>query len=302
MFDDPELRLEMLEPGRIRPLFAPRARDAHKGTYGHLLVLSGSMGKTGAAVMAGEAALKSGAGLVTVGTPRSCQPAVAREMAELMTEPLAETPVWSLAEEALDRILELAEGKDAVLIGPGLSTHESTARLVLELLPRLKAPLVLDADALNILSANPTLLDPLDQTVVLTPHPGEFARLTGKSTLEVAAEKLDLAPAFARDHGVTLVLKGYRTLVASPDGRVRVNPTGNPGMASGGSGDVLSGILAALLMRGEDAPTAAAAAVYVHGLSGDLAADRVGETSLVAGNIINHLPDAFMALSEGVGK
>lgn len=299
MFDNPEFKLEMLEEESIRAFFRPRARDAHKGSFGHLLVLSGSMGKTGAAVMAGEAALKSGAGLVTIGTPRSCQPVVAREMAELMTEPLAETPAWSLAEEALDRILELAAGKDAVLIGPGLSTHESTARLLFELLPRLEQPVVLDADALNILSKDTAILKTLKQDIVLTPHPGEFARLIGKDTAEVAAGKLELAPEFAREHGVILVLKGYRTLIAAPNGRVLVNPTGNPGMATGGSGDVLSGIASAMVMGAGDILQSVAAAVFIHGLSGDLAARKAGEISLVAGNITTHLPEAFLAFSGG---
>lgn len=298
MFDDPELSLELVEEERVRPLFRPRDRDAHKGTFGHVFILAGSMGKTGAAVMAGEAALKSGAGLVTIGTPRSCQPVVAREMAELMTEPLDETPVWSPAEQAADRVLELAAGKDAVLIGPGISTHESTARLLFSILPRIEAPMVLDADALNILAGNPSVLKSLKPPVVLTPHPGEFARLIGKSTADVLKGKLELAPAFAREHDVILILKGYRTLTALPDGRVFVNSTGNPGMATGGSGDVLSGILAAMAAGEPDLPAAAVAAVFLHGRSGDLAASKVGEKSLVAGNIITHLPDAIQTLSK----
>jgi NAD(P)H-hydrate epimerase len=246
--------------------------------------------------MAGKAALKMGAGLVTVGTPKSCLPMVSRSMLELMTEPLAETEKGTLAEQAADRILELLEGKDALMLGPGISTHPSTAALVFELLPRVNVSMVIDADGLNILAERPEILKILKGPVVLTPHPGEFARLLGIDTKQVVSEKLELVPRFAQEYGIYLVLKGYRTLTAAPDGRTFINPTGNPGLATGGSGDVLSGMLVSMIMQGDDLLEAVLAAVYTHGLSGDLAAERYGEKPLVAGNIITYLPSAIRAL------
>ena len=253
-------------------------------------------GKTGAAALAGKAALKMGAGLVTVATPASCLPMVARSMPELMTEPLAETPEMTIAAEALPRVLDLLKGKDALLLGPGISTNPSTAEFVLALLPRVIVPMVIDADALNIIAANPGVLGSLKTPAVLTPHPGEFARLLGLTNREVLANRLELAPAFARKYRVYVVLKGHRTLTACPDGRVFINPTGNPGMATGGSGDVLGGMIASQIAQEKDIRGAVVSAVYVHGLSGDLGADDLGERALIAGDIIRFLPKALKAM------
>ncbi len=301
LFDQSHLKLELVEKKTVQPYFGKRKRDAHKGTYGHLFVISGSLGKTGAAVMAGKAALRMGAGLVTVGTPASCLPIVARSMMELMTEPLRETREKTLSRDALSSILTLLEDKDAILIGPGISTHPSTAELICSLLPRLKLPAVIDADGLNILASRVELLETLTMPAVLTPHPGEFARLLGLSTKEVVERKLELVPRFAEKYSVYLVLKGYRTLTASPDGRVYVNPTGNPGMASAGSGDVLSGMIASMIIQEENLLDAVLAAVYVHGLSGDLAAARLGEKPMTAGDIIRCLPQAVRSISSADG-
>ncbi|OGD17778.1 MAG: hypothetical protein A2W03_11970 [Candidatus Aminicenantes bacterium RBG_16_63_16] len=304
LLEDPQLKLEITPSRPLLPFFARRKSDTHKGTYGHVLIISGSLGKTGAAVMAARAALKTGAGLVTAATPASCLPIIARSMAELMTEPLEETPEKTIAARAADRAAALARGKEAVLFGPGISTHPSTAGFLDSLLPKLKGPVVIDADGLNLLGLRPDLLARLPRPAVLTPHPGEFARLTGLPTAEVLKRRLELAPAFASEHNVYLVLKGYRTLVAAPDGRVFINPTGNPGMATGGSGDVLSGILASLLAQFKDPLLAALAGVYVHGLSGDLAAESLSEKALLAGDIIRFLPKALKCLedeAEGCG-
>jgi ADP-dependent NAD(P)H-hydrate dehydratase / NAD(P)H-hydrate epimerase len=240
-----------------------------------------------------------GAGLVTVATAESAQPVVARSMAELMTEPLPETPKRTIAREALPRALELLEGKNAVLIGPGMSTDPSTSDFVRGLLPKLKIPAVIDADGLNIVASGPDILGRLKRPAVLTPHPGEFARLTGRTVPEVLAHRLALAPEFAAKYGVYLVLKGYRTLIAAPDGRVFVNPTGNPGMATGGTGDVLSGLIAAQIIQEKDILGAVLSAVYVHGLAGDIAAEKMGERSLLAGRIVRYLPQALVELEEG---
>ena len=296
LFEDESLKLEMMEKESLRACFRKRKRDSHKGNYGHLFIIAGSLGKTGAAALAARAAYKTGAGLVTVGTPRTCLPIVARSMMELMTEPLAETEEKTISSEALPRVLDLIKGKDALLIGPGISKQESTCQFVWNLIPKVRQPLVIDADGLNILSLKRELLKKLPRPTVLTPHPGEFARLTGLSIGEVLRSRLELVPSFARKYGIILVLKGYRTLVGAPDGRVFINPTGNPGMATGGTGDVLSGMIGALLMQHLDPLQAALTAVYLHGLSGDLASRRVGERAVVAGDLIRFLPQALKAV------
>jgi ADP-dependent NAD(P)H-hydrate dehydratase / NAD(P)H-hydrate epimerase len=298
LFDRPELKLELVEEEAIRPFFKSRRPDSHKGTYGHLLAICGSVGKTGAAALAGKAALRMGAGLVTVATAKSALPVVARSMAELMTEPLAETGSGAIAREALPRATELLKDKSAVLIGPGLSTDPSTSEFVRGLLPRVKAPMVIDADGLNIVASEPDILRRLKRPAVLTPHPGEFARLTGRTVPEVLDDRLSLAPAFASKYGVYVVLKGYRTLTAAPDGRVFVNPTGNPGMATGGTGDVLSGMIASQIIQEKDVLGAILSAVFAHGLAGDIAADKIGERSLTAGHVIQYLPKALTGLGE----
>jgi hydroxyethylthiazole kinase-like uncharacterized protein yjeF len=298
LLEDDGFKLELVERPSLLPSFEKRKRDAHKGTYGHLFIISGSLGKTGAATMAAKAALKMGAGLVTVGTPASCLPIVARSMAELMTEPLAETREKTISAEALPRALSLIRGKDALLVGPGISTQESTAEFLRKLIPKVNLPVVIDADGLNILSLRPESLSRLPKPAILTPHPGEFARLAGVSIGDVLANKLELAPAFARKYGLFLILKGYRTLVADPEGRVFINPTGNPGMATGGSGDVLSGMIASLLIQLKDPLQAAIAAVYVHGLSGDVAAQKIGEKALIAGDLIRFLPQALKMMED----
>ncbi len=298
LFEDENLKLEVVEKQALMPYFKRRQRDSHKGTYGHLLILAGSLGKTGAAVMAGKAALRLGAGLVTVGTAQSCLPIVARSMMELMTEPLPETGEKTIAREAVPKAVKFLPGKDALLIGPGISTHPSTADFVLSLLPKVKCPAVIDADALNVLAGHLDVLKSLAGRAVLTPHPGEFARLLGLNTKDVLDKRLELVPHFAEKYRVYLVLKGYRTLIANPQGKVYINPTGNPGMASGGSGDVLSGMIASLIMQEKDILGATLAAVYLHGLSGDIGADRLGERPLIAGDLIRYLPQALKMMEE----
>jgi ADP-dependent NAD(P)H-hydrate dehydratase / NAD(P)H-hydrate epimerase len=297
LFDDPELKLEMTDPGDVLPFFPGRLKEAHKGSYGHVLVIAGSLGKTGAAILAGRAALKMGAGLVTVATPSGCLPLVARGMAELMTEPLAETPEKTIAAEAVPRALELLKGKTALVLGPGISTRPRTAAFVKNLLPQVRIPMVIDADGLNIVATDPTILNSLKAKAVLTPHPGEFGRLAGLTTREVLADRVGLARAFARRHGVYLVLKGHRTLTAGPDGMVTVNPTGNPGMATGGSGDVLSGMIAAQIAQEKQVRGSVVSAVFAHGLAGDVAAGHLGERALIAGDIIRFLPEALKAIA-----
>ena len=279
--------LALLEPAMFRELLAPRARAGHKGAYGHVLVVAGSRGKTGAAAMAGMAALRSGAGLVTVASAVSTIAEIASHAPELMTEPLAETPEGSIAPDAeLERI---TEGKTVVAIGPGLGRAPQIAAMVHALSHAFEGPMVLDADALvGQVNGAPS------RTRILTPHPGEMARLTGKTTAEVQADRIGAARTYATEHGVTLVLKGQRTVIAFPDGRVWINPTGTPAMGKGGSGDILTGMIAGLVAQfPERAGQAVAAAVYLHGLAGQLGAQALGEKCLMATDLLQYLPDAM---------
>jgi ADP-dependent NAD(P)H-hydrate dehydratase / NAD(P)H-hydrate epimerase len=293
-----EARTFLLEGADVAPCFPRRRRDAHKGGYGHLLVVAGSVGKTGAAALCARAALRAGVGLVTVGTAASAQPTVAALSLEAMTEPLPETTVRSLGMKAREPIVSLAEARDAIALGPGLGLDDETRALARVLVAMLPRPMVVDADALTALADHLESLRGARGARVLTPHPGEMARLLGGAVADVQRDRLGVARAFAVAHGVHLVLKGADSLIAGPDGRVLINPTGNAGMATGGTGDVLTGILGALLARGIDAAQAAPAAVYLHGLAGDVAAERVGQEALIASDVIESLGDAFRRLAD----
>ncbi len=292
--------LNILQPHDLEWLVRPRKLEGHKGDYGHVLVLGGSVGKTGAAAMAAKAALRSGTGLATVATPRSALPVIASLSMEIMTEPLPETGSGTISLQALkDGLLDrLVEGKSVLAVGPGIGRNPETMELVREAVNRYDIPVVLDADGLNAFPAWIRALRVGERVRVLTPHPGEMGRLTGQETSEVVAHRLEVAREFAQTHGVQLVLKGFRTLTASPEGQVWVNPTGNPGMATGGSGDVLTGITAALLAQYPDrsATEVTAAAVYLHGLAGDIAAREIGEASMIAGDILEALPRAYQEI------
>ena len=287
----------LLERADVAPLFPPRRRDAHKGSYGHLLVVAGSVGKTGAAALCARGAMRAGTGLVTVATSASAQPVVASLIVEAMSEPLPETESKTVALKARDAITELAAARDAVAIGPGLGVDDETRRLARALVRELPRPMAVDADALTALASHLDHLRGAAAPRYLTPHPGEMARMHGVSIADVQRDRVGTARTFAVEHGVHLCLKGARSIVASPDGRVLINPTGNPGMASGGTGDVLTGILGGFLARGLPAERVLGAAVYVHGLAGDVAAERVGEEALVASDVIEALGEAFRRLA-----
>jgi NAD(P)H-hydrate epimerase len=289
------VRAWVVERADVAAHFPPRPREAHKGTYGYLLIVGGSLGKTGAAVLAARAAMRAGGGLVTTATAQSQQPVVAGLVVESMTEPLAETAAGTVALAARERVLELARTRDAVALGPGLGLEADTQELARRLTSELDRPLVLDADALTALAGRLDLLRGAPAPRCLTPHPAEMARLLSVSVADVQRDRVAAARAVA-DYGVSVALKGATTVVAAADGRVFLNPTGNPGMASGGTGDVLTGIVGAFLARGLPAPDALVAAVYLHGSAGDLAAARLGEESLIASDVIESLPDAFAAL------
>jgi hydroxyethylthiazole kinase-like uncharacterized protein yjeF len=288
-------RVELLTRGAMRELIAPRAPDSHKGDYGHVLVVAGSRGKIGAAHLAGIGALRSGAGLVTIATPLCCQPLVATMAPEYMTEAIDETPN-GLDPASVDRVLELA--RDVIAIGPGLGRAPGTHDFIRTLFDRATTPLVIDADGLNAFADDPDRLRGREgREVIITPHPGEMARLVGMSADEVQASRLEIARNFAVSQHVYVILKGHRTLIATPDEKVFINPTGNPGMATGGTGDVLTGMVAAWLAQLLDAEAACKLAVYLHGMAGDLAEADEGEVSMTSADLAGHLGDAIMELT-----
>jgi NAD(P)H-hydrate epimerase len=293
-----QLRLELSTPRAFAELLAPRARESNKGSYGHVVIIGGSLGKAGAAAMAGFAALRAGAGLSTVATPKSVLATVASFHPELMTEPLAETKQGTISTRALRATLDKLLEHRTVAIGPGISRNPETAEFVHAIVEgRDQASvvnMVVDADGLNAFEGTADKLQGRGRTLVITPHPGEMARLTGLSIAEIQKNRVEVARNFALDHELIVVLKGHRTLIAAPDGTVWVNTTGNPGMATGGTGDVLTGLVAGLLAQHpQHALEATALAVYLHGLAGDLVSQALGENSLVATDLVGFLSQAF---------
>jgi hydroxyethylthiazole kinase-like uncharacterized protein yjeF len=278
---------------------ALRSAESNKGSYGDVLVVGGSLGKAGASAMAGIAALRAGAGLSTVATPKSVLGTVAGFHPELMTEPLPETDKGTISGTALDRIEALTKGKTVLAIGPGISREPETSVLVRSLIAQLQVPVVLDADGLNAFEGCSDQLNGKGRTLLITPHPGEMARLVGSTIADVQKDRLGVARKFAREHELIVVLKGHRTLVVQPDGESWVNTTGNPGMATGGTGDILTGMVAGMIAQHpKDAFRAALAAVHLHGLAGDVAREKLGEHSLIATDLLRGLPQAFRRTRE----
>jgi NAD(P)H-hydrate epimerase len=298
------LQLHLSTPADFASLLVPRKRDTNKGSYGHVLVIGGSVGKAGAAAMAGFAALRSGAGLSTVATARSVLPTIAGFHPELMTEPLEETGAGTISLRCFEsgRLDAMVERKSVLAIGPGISSVPETAEFVRAAVRKYSTPMVLDADALNAFAGFADGLSGRGRNLVITPHPGEMSRLTGLSVDDIQGNRVETARNFARDHELIVVLKGHRTLIAAPDGTVWANPTGNPGMATGGTGDVLTGMIAGLVAQHpEHILQATTLAVYLHGLSGDMASAEIGERSLVATDLARYLPEAFARMRQTAG-
>src|SRR5256714_3622859 len=293
-------RVELLTRGGMRDLITPRTPDSHKGDYGHVLLVAGSRGKTGAAHLSAMGALRSGAGLVTVATPACCQSIVAAMAAEYMTVALGEINddinANALDPSGVDALLDIA--RDVLALGPGLGQAPATKQFVKTLVDRATMPLVIDADGLNAFSDDPDRLAGREgRDIIITPHPGEMARLVGMSTDEVQSSRLEIARNFAVAHHLYVVLKGHRTLIATPDGKVFINPTGNPGMATGGTGDVLTGMIAAWLAQLLDAEAACKLAVDLHGMAGDLAETELGEVAMTAADVSTHIGAASLELT-----
>jgi len=289
------LQLNVITARDFAPLIGPRPAESNKGIYGHVLVVGGSVGKAGSVAIAGMSALRAGAGLATVATPKSVLPTVAGFYPELMTEPLPETRAGTISAGAEARLNTLIEGKSVLAIGPGISRNSETSELVRTLVSSIDAPLVVDADGLNAFEGRTSELNGKGRVLVITPHPGEMARLAGSSTADVQKDRLGVARQFAREHELTVVLKGNRTLVVQPDGEAWVNTTGNPGMSTGGTGDILTGMVAAMIAQHpKDVLMAVCAAVHLHGLAGDVMRQSVGEHSMVATDLLRGLPEAFL--------
>ncbi len=295
--DDERIQLALITPQSLAPLFVPRPRDSNKGKFGHVLVVAGSRNKPGAAAMAGLSALRAGAGLVTVACPGSALASVSSHTAELMTEPLPETAAGEIAHAAFDRIVALAEKRTLVAIGPGMGTEDETRATVMRLFNELRQPIVIDADALNCLAAG-EWTGANGRLRVLTPHPGEMSRLAGRSIADIQSDRIPAARALATSRNVVVVLKGERTLIGFPDGRVWINPTGSPSMATGGTGDILTGMMSGLLAQfPQDPDRAIAGAVYLHGLAGEIAARRGTEQTVIATDLLDCLAEGIRAIT-----
>jgi NAD(P)H-hydrate epimerase len=295
------LQLNLITARDIAPLIGPRPLEANKGSFGHVLVVGGSVGKAGSVAMAGMAALRTGAGLSTVATPKSVLATVAGFHPEVMTEPLAETGVGTISSGAIEPMDALIKGKTVLAVGPGISRNPETSEFVRNLVTKCKTSLVLDADGLNAFEGRAEELTGKGCALVITPHPGEMARLLASTVAAVQRDRMNVARTFAREHELIVVLKGHRTLIAQPDGTVWVNTTGNPGMATGGTGDILTGMVAGFIAQNpEHIAEAVVAAVHLHGLAGDVACESMGEHSLVATDLIKALPEAFRQVLDSV--
>jgi ADP-dependent NAD(P)H-hydrate dehydratase / NAD(P)H-hydrate epimerase len=287
-------QIHLLSQEMVHPLIPLRPPSSHKGTFGHVGIIGGSQGKTGAPAMAGLAALRIGSGLVTVATPQSVSSILESKLLEVMTEPMPESAQHLLGMESYSDLRAFAANKSALAFGPGMGISPDTTEALCQLLPQLDAPCVLDADALNGLAQHIQIFSAMKRPPILTPHPGEMARLLpGSSSKQVNEDRIGVSRQFAMQHQVVLVLKGARTIIAEPRGQVAICPTGNPGMASAGMGDVLTGIITGLLAQGLSSWDAARAGVFLHGLAGDLAAATIGEPGLIAGDVLTAIPHAL---------
>lgn len=273
-----------------------RKKDTDKGDYGHIFILAGSRGITGAAALCANASLRAGAGLVTLGIPSSLNIAMEAKLTEVMTLPLQETRDGSFSLKAERAIIDRVKGSDVVLLGPGLSRNAETMRLVRRLLVALKKTMVIDADGLNAISEDVHILKKIKNKCILTPHPGEMSRLIKRDVSYVRNNRLSVAKNFASKYNAVVVLKGAGTIVADKNTKPYVNKTGNPGMATAGSGDVLTGVIGGFLAQRLKAFDAAKLAVYVHGLAGDIAAKEKGEIGLIASDILEKIPEAILSV------
>jgi len=291
-----KLKTNIVTKEIVKSLLPFRAIHSHKGSFGKVLILAGSVGMTGAAYLASEAAMRSGTGIVILGIPRSLNPIMEVKLTEVMTLPLAETEKQSLGEDAEETISKLMKDFSILGIGPGISRELETQRLVRKIIEKSNIPLVIDADAIYALSKDASILKKVKVPLVITPHPGEMAKLINKDIDYILNNQLDIARKIAQEFGIIIVSKGARTIVANKEGEAYINIGDNSGMATGGAGDVLTGIVCSLVAQGADSFSAAIAGVYIHSLAGDLARDIKGERGMIAGDILSQVPQAFLNL------
>jgi hydroxyethylthiazole kinase-like uncharacterized protein yjeF len=295
VIDESQIKFNLLDDKYITSLFKKRKIDTHKGDYGHVLVIAGSIGKTGAAVLAATAALRVGAGLVTLAVPQGVHSIIEIKTTEVMSVPLPETEKHTISQAAEGPIMRLAEQMDVVAIGPGLTTHPETSQLINDIVTHLDIPLVADADAINAMPLSS--LKYTRSPLIITPHPGEMARLLNVPVSEIQANRLEAVQKTAEACNTYVALKGDRTLIADPEGNIYINATGNPGMATAGTGDILTGMIAGFVAQGLNPLQASNAGVYIHGLAGDLAAKDKGEMGLIARDILQFIPDALQQIT-----
>jgi NAD(P)H-hydrate epimerase len=277
--------------------FLKRDDDSHKGSFGHALVVAGSRGKTGAAAMTASAALRMGAGLVTMAVPGSLNSVFEEKVTEVMTEPVSDVDGF-FSEDAYDRIMELSENKNVVIIGPGISTHDTTKNLVRRLIRDIKdIPIVIDADGINIIAEDVSILKEVKSELILTPHPGEMGRLTGKSANEILNDKINIARKFAVDNSVAVVLKGANTIIATKDEKVHVNGTGNAALATAGTGDILTGMIGGLLAQGLNTLRSLIIGTYIHGAVGDDISKKYGKVGIIATDLLGVIPSVIHKFS-----
>ncbi|MBI5144171.1 MAG: NAD(P)H-hydrate dehydratase [Candidatus Omnitrophica bacterium] len=287
----------MISVQEILANFPKRSPDSHKGDFGHVLVIAGSSGYTGAAYLTSQAAIRSGSGLVTLAIGKSLYQVMATKLTEVMVRVFFETKDYSLSLLAERDLVNFGERCDAIAIGPGISQNKETQNLIRNLVTKFTKPIILDADGINAFAGHLDMLKKAQAQLILTPHPGEMARLVAKDIEEVKKDRNDIALKFANEYNTVLVLKGHNTIVANPKGEFYINETGNPGMATGGVGDILTGIIASFVGQGLDAYTASVLGVYFHGLAGDLALKEKGALSLIATDLLNKLPEVLKKLA-----
>ncbi len=292
LIDKSSIKTHLITKESVSQILPKRRPDAHKGEFGHLFILAGSPGLTGAAVMAGLSALRIGTGLVTLGVPEGLNHIFETKLTEAMTLPLAQTNEQTISPAAKNKILNFLKKADAIAIGPGLSQNRETTQLVRELIREVRMPMVIDADAINAIAGHADILKKAKAQVIITPHPGELSRLLNSAADEINRDRIAIARKTAEQYNVIVVLKGANTVIAEPDGNVYINNTGNPGMASGGTGDVLTGMAAGLICQKVSPVSAAIAGVFLHGLAGDIAEKEKGESGLIAGDVIEKIPEA----------
>lgn len=285
-----EIKTNLITREEVASLFSAREAEGHKGTYGHVVVVAGSVGRTGAAVLTSMAALRMGAGLTTLIIPKSLNSIMEIKLTEVMTKPVAEAEEGAIGLLAEEEIYEFSKDKRVIAIGPGLSTHHQTTQIVRTLVEKMEIPMVIDADGVNALAIDIECLDRKKVPIVITPHPGEMANLLGIPIHEVQQNRLHIVQKVAKKHDIYVVLKGARTIISDPKGNIYINLTGNPGMATAGTGDVLTGMIASLIAQGFEIIEAVKVAVYLHGVTGDMVAEKKGQMSLIAGDLLEDLP------------